>query len=121
LRSASRGLVGGGQRGRDDSAGETLVSEGRPEGGRDKLSVGGSTGAVGGDVRVDKVEGPVEKVGGVLEWDVVGPGDVLGRERDGVGFELDAFEVFDDAVGGSAVAVPEWPPAAVLFGKGGVG
>ena len=85
------------------------------------MAEGRRTGSVRGGGRVDKVEGPVEEVGGGLEGDVVGPSNVLGGERDRVGFELDALEVFDDTVGGRAITVPERPPAAILFGEGRVG
>ena len=37
-----------------------------------------------------------------------------------MGFEFDTFEIFNDTIGGGAIAVPEWPPAAVWFGEGGV-
>ena len=87
----------------------------------DELTEGGSTRAINSGGRVDKIEWPIEEVGSVEEWDGIGPSDVLGREGDGVGFELDAFKVLDDTVGGGAVAMPEWPPAAVLLRESGVG
>ena len=118
---ATRGSLGSRlERRRDDAAGETLVAQGGPKGSRDELAEGRGTGSVGSGRGVDKVEGAVEEMGSVLERDVVGPSDVLVGPRDGVGLEFDALEVFDDTVGGSAITVPEWPPAAVVFGKGGV-
>ena len=60
-------------------------------------------------------------MGSIIEWDGVGPGNVLGGEWGDVWFELHTFKVFDDTVGSGAVTVPEWPPAAVVFGKLGVG
>ena len=55
-----------------------------------------------------------------MERDVVGPSNVLGGKRDGVRFELDSLEVFEDTVGGCAITVPEWPPAAILLRKSGI-
>jgi hypothetical protein len=57
----------------------------------------------------------MEVVGGVVEWDGVGPGDVLGGGGCGGGFEFHAFAIFDGAVVGCAVSVPDGPPAAVLL------
>ena len=93
-----------------------MVAEVGPKSSWNELSEGRGTGSVGCVRWRNKVERAVEKMGGVLEWDVFGPSDVLRREGYGVRFELDAFEVFDDAVGGGAVAMPEGPPSAVWFG-----
>ena len=76
---------------------------------------------VGGVGRVDEVKRSVWEMAGV-EWGCgVGPGDAFGGVGVGVGFELHAFETFDDVVGCSAAAVPDWPPSAVRFGQSGIG
>ena len=80
------------------------------------MAEGGCPRAIRGVLWGDKVERPMEVVSVVEEWDGVGPGDVFGGCGCDGWFEFHALEVFDDAVGGCAVAVPDGPPPTILFG-----
>ena len=81
----------------------------------DKLTVGWCPRTICGFGGFGEVKWAAEEAVGVGKTDGVGPGDVSG----GIGcdgrMEFDAFLVFDDAILGSAVFVPEGPPATVLF------
>eukprot|EP00977_Amphora_coffeiformis_P006582 scaffold1414_cov234-Amphora_coffeaeformis.AAC.2 len=104
-----------GQGRRKDAAGKTDVAESCPMLWVDELAEGRGARSVGGFVGVEEVKGTKKSMGWVVEWYGVGPGDVFVGVGDGGGLELNALQVFDDAVGCGAVSVPDGPPAAGLF------
>ena len=113
------GGSGGGDKGRrnDTTAGTQSFQLG-PEGGRDKLAEGRGTRAIRGIGGFDKVKGSQKVVARVGEVDGVSPSNVFGGVGGSGRGKLDAGAVFNHAVCGSGVFVPEGPPALVLFREG---
>ena len=117
--STGGGGFGSGCKGRgNDAAARAQGFELRPQGGRNKLAEGGCAGAIGCVCGVNKVKWSKEVVARVSQVDGVRPGNVLGGIRGGGGRELDAGAIFNDAIRGGSVFVPQRPPAAVLFREG---
>ena len=115
------GGFGSGNEGRGDNAtARTQSLQLGPQRGRDELAEGGSAGAIRCISWVDEIKWPKEVVAGVGQVDGVGPGNVFGRVRGGGGWELNSGAIFNDAVGGHSVFVPQRPPAAMLFREGSV-
>ena len=97
----------------DDACCKTLMLEGCPEVGGNKLAERWCFGAVAGVEGVHEVKRAVKEVAGVKKWNGVGPSNVFGRGRSDGGFKLHSFQVLNDSIRSFAVAVPERPPTAV--------
>ena len=104
--------------GRDDTTTGTQSFQLGPEGGRDKLAEGRGTRAIRGIRGFNKVKGSQKIVARVGEVDGVSPSNVSGGVGGSGRGKLDAGAVFNHAVCGSGVFVPEGPPALVLFREG---
>lgn len=116
-----RSLGGRSEGGRDDATLEALRFERSPEGKWDVLAEGWCARFIEGFRWFGEVERSMQKKGWVVEWDVVSPSNVFGCVGGDSWLEFNAVKVFDDAIGGSPIAMPDWPPASMLFRKCVVG
>ena len=89
-----------------------------PEVGGDELAVSGCAGEVGSGGWFDEIEGPKKEECRVGKVDGVCPCDELRSVGNAGWRKFGALAIFDDAIGGGGVAVPERPPALILFGQG---
>ena len=105
----------------NDATSGTLIAEEFPKISGDELAERWGARAVRGGGGGDEVERPLEEKIWVGQLDGVCPSDVLGRSGCCGWWKLDTFVVGDNAVSVGGVAMPEWPPASMVFWQGAVG